>query len=70
MKKLFLAVVTLRLNEYMGNTRFETVTRLVWAVDTDEAELLLKRELEVDDPYGLGKSIDSSDITETLGSPS
>jgi len=70
MKKLFLAVVTLRLNEYMGNTRFETVTRLVWAANGDEVDLLLRQDLAFDDPYGLSKSIESTDITESLGSPS
>lgn len=70
MKKLFLAVVTLRLSEYMGNTRFETVTRLVWAANEDEVDLLLRQDLAFDDPYGLNKSIQSADITESLGSPS
>lgn len=64
--KLYLATIHQQISEYMGDSRVEEHTRLVWANDTSEATLKCKIEYTDEDPYGLNKWVRFVHLTEAL----
>lgn len=69
MKKLFLAVIDLRISDYMADSRTETITTLVWGADTDDARATIEREYDVEDSYSTNRYPENIRLTEALGSP-
>ena len=69
MKTLYLATYRLRCSPYMEDSYYEDGTRLVWGRTTDEAEYLLKQEVEVSHSYCLDKRIEDLTMTEAIGEP-
>lgn len=66
--KLYLAEITINVTPYMEASYEEKVTRLVWAIDDEEAEALVKSEYENGDPYGINRRVSWVELTEALGS--
>lgn len=69
-RKLYLAKVVLKRRYYMGPSDDYEVIRVVWADSEDAAEDLLRKELEISDPYGYSVSIESTDISVAIGDAS
>lgn len=69
MKVLWLAQIELVTREYMEKPKRSETMRLVWAHSADEAETLVKNDLEVDDPYGTSVEAAVFEITQALGDP-
>lgn len=69
MKKLFLAQVALTTHRYgLDRPSSRSEFRLVWAVDEDHAQRLVKTAVERDDPYGTSVSADVY-VTVAIGTP-
>lgn len=70
MKKLFIAKVVLRTSRYMQDAvEEEQVIRLVWAQSEEQANSIVRADLEVGSPYDQRTSVESLDISEALGTP-
>lgn len=68
-KKLFLATFTLNSSQYMcdGSTN-EDFSRLVWAVDSADAERILSERKEFKtDVYAVYRHIHNFEATEAIG---
>jgi hypothetical protein len=69
MKTLYLCVSNRTRSEYMGGSTRDTVTRLVWATDEEEASRLMRAAYDRDDPYGTSIRLSNTVCTPALGTP-
>ena len=67
MKTLYLATYRLSVHHYMADSTHEDGMRLVWARDPEQAEYLLKREVEVHSSYCIDKYVEDLELTEAIG---
>ena len=62
----YLATVRICTSEYMGETTYSTVYRLVTASSEKSARALVERAYTVDDPYGEDVSVEDVDLSPAL----